>query len=144
MTYKRRGAQSSETSNQKYRNSDKEHSDESSLRNTEVTRGARGAVRARGLRRSRRVEERSLLNFSHQSTSTTSQLSSTQQSIDNKEIIMRSRSHTPIIAPDITSPIPNERQQSRRSTPIVEPPIIVEPAQSQHSTSIVKRVSSDN
>ncbi|CAG8629997.1 12470_t:CDS:2 [Funneliformis caledonium] len=120
MTYKRRGAQSSETSNRKYHNSDEEHSDESSLKNTEVTREARGAVRARGLRRSRRVEKRSHKTYY----------------IDNREIIMRSRSHTLIITPDITSPTSNKRQQSRRSTPIVEPLIIVEPAQSQHSTSI--------
>jgi len=104
-----------------------------------VTRGAKGAIRARGLRRSRRVEEcycetyareeeeeEEVLNSSHQSTST-SQPSSTQQSsttqrssspmiiidsVDNREIIMKSQSHMPIITPDITSPTPTERQQS--------------------------------
>ena len=142
-----------------------------------VTRGARGAargaVRARGLRRSKRVEDRSrepyageeeeeeeeeeVLNSSHQSTSTTQRSSSSQQSamstiiidpVDNREITMWSRSHTPIMTPDIMSPISTERQQSRRSTPIGEPPIgeppIVETAQSRHSTPMVSRVSSDD
>jgi len=97
------------------------------------------------------------LNSSHQSTSTTSQATSTQQSsttqrslsspmiiidsVDDREIIMKSRSHTPIITPDITSPT---RQQSRRSTESPERTPIAEPAQSQHSTPIVRRISSDD
>ncbi|RIA97223.1 hypothetical protein C1645_814295 [Glomus cerebriforme] len=90
------------------------------------TRGARDAIHIRGLRRSKRVidrsceiyareeEEEGVLNSSHQSTSTTSQPSSTQQSssqqsailliITDPEIIMN-RPYTPI-----TSPTPIEKQ----------------------------------
>jgi len=117
-------------------------------RGTRGARGARGAARARGTKRSSRVEERSYareeeeeegeeeeedLNSSHQSTSTTPQQSSTQEStrsliiddMDNREIIVKSRSHTPITNPESTSSpsTPVERQvelaQSRLSSPIV-------------------------
>ncbi|RIA90011.1 hypothetical protein C1645_823985 [Glomus cerebriforme] len=92
MPYKCWEAKFSEVSNQKYHKSDEEHNDESSSRNTEVTKGARGLVHARGLRRSKHIvdrshktyakedeEEEEVLNFSHQSTTTILQLSSTQQ-----------------------------------------------------------------
>jgi hypothetical protein len=90
------------------------------------------------------------LNSSYQSTSTTPQSSSQQSSstqyqqssssqqslmspiiIDpvDRDIIIRSRSNTPIIP---IEPTPTEGQQSGLSTPIVEPPID-EPAQSQYS-----------
>ncbi len=49
-----------------------------------------------------------------------------------------------IIISDITSPTPTERQQSRRSTESPERSPIAEPAQSQHSTPMVRRVSSDD
>ncbi|RIA82593.1 hypothetical protein C1645_835119 [Glomus cerebriforme] len=99
MPYKHREAKFLEVSNQKYHKSDEEHSDESSSRNTEITKGARGTVHARNLRRSKCVvdhsceiyakededdeeeEEEEVLNSSHQSTSTISQPSSTQQSL---------------------------------------------------------------
>jgi len=72
------------------------------------------------------------------------------------EIIIRSRSHTPIDEmSDTMSPIP--LHQSRHSTPIIEPTqsrhstTIIEPTQSRHSTPIIetavtssKRVSFDN
>ncbi|RIA79599.1 hypothetical protein C1645_840304 [Glomus cerebriforme] len=77
-----------------------EHSDESSSRNTEVTRGAKSAVHAKGLRRSKYIidhfrkiyakedeneeKKEEVLNSSHQSTSTTPQLSSTQQSLSQQ------------------------------------------------------------
>ncbi|RIA92856.1 hypothetical protein C1645_820047 [Glomus cerebriforme] len=97
------------------------------------TRGARGTVHARGLRRSKRVvdrsretyakededeeeeeEEEEVLNSSHQSTSTTSQPSSIQQSSSQQSAIsliiidseiITSRPHMPIM-----SPISTERQ----------------------------------
>ncbi|RIA94830.1 hypothetical protein C1645_817535 [Glomus cerebriforme] len=74
-----------------------------------LTRGARGVVHARGLRRKEEV-----LNSSHQSTSTTLQPSSTQQSSSQQSAIspiiidpeiITSRPHT-----SITSPTPTERQ----------------------------------
>jgi hypothetical protein len=74
----------------------------------------------------------------------TTRRSSSQQSamsidpVDNREIIRRSRSHTP--QADVMS---STSTQSRRSTPIVEQPI-VDLTQSQHSTPMVRRVSSDD
>ncbi|RIA88606.1 hypothetical protein C1645_826126 [Glomus cerebriforme] len=67
-------------------------------------------------------KEEEVLNSSHQFIS----------------IILQLRPHTPI-----TLPTPTERQRSRRSTPIVEL-LIAEPAQSQHSTSMVRQILFDN
>ncbi|CAI2166371.1 16623_t:CDS:2 [Funneliformis geosporum] len=58
------------------------------------------------------------------------------QETQEREIIM-SRSHTPIMTPDITLPTSTEKQQSRRSTPIVKLAII-ESAQNSN-----KKLSSD-